>query len=253
MTPFEAVYGRQPPTIVDYIAGTSKLATVDNLLQNRTELLARLRTNLYKAQQRMKHFADGKRTDCEFDVGDLVYVRLQPYRQHSVHRRRSPKLAQRFYGPYHILDRIGKVAYRVELPESSKIHNVVHVSVLKKCKADQQPVDPTWPTKLLDIHPIIQPLHIVGFRQIMRGNCPTPQVLVQWEGQGIEEASWEDWIEFRNAHAEFNLEDEVSLDEEGNVRVVKRKEVLGRGARQLIPSKRYPSQTYAKQRSNFQK
>ncbi|CAM8880380.1 unnamed protein product [Rhodiola kirilowii] len=78
MTPFEVVYGRQPPTIVDYIAGTSKLATVDNLLQNRTELLVRLRTNLYKAQQRMKHFADGKCSDCEFDVGHLVFVRLQP-------------------------------------------------------------------------------------------------------------------------------------------------------------------------------
>lgn len=84
----------------------------------------------------MKLFADQARTKRSFDVGEHVYLKLQPYRQNSVHLRRHPKLASCYYGPYTILQKIGEVAYRLELPPGSKIHPMFHVSLLKKKLSD---------------------------------------------------------------------------------------------------------------------
>ena len=78
-TPFQAVYGRAPPTIPMYIRGQSKLDAVDNDLATRDELLASFRANLFKAQQRMKIQANKHRVDLQLKEGDFVYAKLQPY------------------------------------------------------------------------------------------------------------------------------------------------------------------------------
>jgi hypothetical protein len=62
----------------------------------------------------------------------LVFLRLQPYRQSSLKKSSEKKLRHRFYGPYGLVQRVGEVAYDLELPEVSKIHNVLHVLCLKK-------------------------------------------------------------------------------------------------------------------------
>jgi hypothetical protein len=76
--------------------------------------------------------ADRHRIERSFEVGDLVFLRLQPYRQSSMNKSGAEKLKSRFYGPYRIRCRVGKVAYEPELPEGSQIHKVFHVSCLKK-------------------------------------------------------------------------------------------------------------------------
>ena len=84
LTPFEALYGYPPSKLVDYVPGTTRVAAVDLLLQDRQQLFSLLKTNLAAAQERMKWFADKKRVDRSFAVGDWVYLRLQPYKQSSI-------------------------------------------------------------------------------------------------------------------------------------------------------------------------
>ena len=72
------------------------------------------------------------RVERSFEVGDLVYLWLQPYRQSSLKQKGAEKLKPRFYGPYKVIPKVREVAYELELPKLSKIHNVFHVSSLKK-------------------------------------------------------------------------------------------------------------------------
>ena len=109
----------------------TKLEVVDEIFQSRDQILSLLRSNLQQAQQQMKRYANLRRSEREFEVGQMVYLRLQPYRYPSVVIRRSLKLYPRFYGPFQIICKVGKVAYELDLPRIAQIHQVLHVSQLK--------------------------------------------------------------------------------------------------------------------------
>ena len=84
------------------------------------------------ARNRMKQQADQHRFEHTFQVSDMVFLRLRPYKQSSLKFKGRRKMAPKFYGPYKVLQKIGSVAYKLELPPSSRIHLVFHVSCLKK-------------------------------------------------------------------------------------------------------------------------
>jgi hypothetical protein len=132
MTPYEALYGQRPPTVTTYIPGTSKVQSIDTMLKGCTATLADLKDNLHMAQNRMKQQADQHPSERVFQEGDQVFLWLQPYKQISLKSHGHHKLAPKFYRPYHIIKRIGSMAYKLALPATSKIHLVFHVSCLKK-------------------------------------------------------------------------------------------------------------------------
>ena len=90
----------------------------------------------------MKKFVDAHRQDVIFDIRDWEYIKLQPYRQQSVAKKRCEKLSPRYFGPYMVLGRVGEVAYLLDLSETTKIHPVFHVLQLKKAVGDQHQIQP---------------------------------------------------------------------------------------------------------------
>jgi hypothetical protein len=147
---------------------------VNTFLTNRHHTFIQLKNNLLKAQERMKKFADQKRTEQTFSIGDWVYLKLQPYRQISLSRGRYQKLGPRFYGPFEIEDRVGQVAYRLHMPSGSAIHPVIHISQLKRHISRGQNVSSTLPISGSDAQLHIFPEYILDRRAIRRNNEAVP-------------------------------------------------------------------------------
>lgn len=122
----------------------------------------------------MKKQSDKHRSERSFNVGDWVFLKLQPYTQASVARRSSQKLAFRFFGPFKSEAKIGTVAYRLALPASAQIHPVFHVSQLKKSHGNE-PVTSQLPPPDIEFQVSEQILQ----RCWTSGVHPVEQVLVK--------------------------------------------------------------------------
>jgi hypothetical protein len=143
-SPFKALYGVDPaPGLVPSLR-LADHPDVASILKERQLFSDLLNDQLTKAQNRMKLFADSKRSERSFQVGERVLLKLQPYAQSSVVNMPFPKLAFKCFGPYE-LEKVGSVAYKLKLPDDSVVHPVFHVSQLKTCTPDYSPVHPTLP------------------------------------------------------------------------------------------------------------
>ena len=139
----------------------------------------------------MKSYHDRRRTPLEFQVGDLVLLRVSPMRGVFRFGRRG-KLAPRYVGPYQIIRRIGAVAYELELPESmSSIHPVFHVSMLRKHQADPRiQVEPDALELNPDVTYVDRTIRILD-RDVRRLRTRTvPMVKVQWSAEPTD-ITWE--------------------------------------------------------------
>jgi hypothetical protein len=126
-------------------------------------------------------------------VGEKVLLRLQPYTQSSLVNRPYPKLAYKFYGPFTVLEQIGAVAYKLDLPANNKIHNVFHVSQLKSFTSDYSPVFPDI-SKLVDLNSAsTEPEAILDRRLVKKGNGVVPHMLIKWSNFPATSATWEDY------------------------------------------------------------
>ncbi|WVZ01419.1 hypothetical protein V8G54_027488 [Vigna mungo] len=211
MTPFEVVYGHPPPSIPQGLSSDTSNAAVQFELQSRADIIRKLNNNLQKAQADIKRWADTNRRDLQFQPGDWVYVRLRPHCQVSVAGHYQGKLQKRFFGPFQVLERIGQVAYKLELPSTAKIHNVFHVSFLRQHKGNPPTTSSKLPLEFNDNQPILEPIAILNTKP------NSDLVLVQWRGLPPEDATWEPW---GNLKEQFHLEDKVLLHPEGDERII---------------------------------
>jgi hypothetical protein len=162
----------------------------------------------------MKFQADKKRTDREFQVGDMVYLKLQPYVQSSVATRANHKLSFKYFRPFAIIQRIGKVAYKLQLPSSSTVHPVFHVSQLKHSVGSQN-VSSVLPNMSI---PLQIPEQVLDRRVIVRGGKSIQQVLVHWSSTDEALSSWEDEAALRHRFPAAPAWGQAASQGEENVR-----------------------------------
>ena len=165
----------------------------------------------------MKHYADKHRIEREFQVGDEVYLKLQPYRQTSLALRKNLKLSSKFYGPYPVIDRIGPVAYKLKLPATSQLHPVFHVSLLKKKVGDKTVVSQAPPETDSNGHPLVFPAAVLDKRIVKRRNQAITQLLIVWSNLGPENATWEDYTVLKSQFPSFDPWGQGSVGEGSNV------------------------------------
>ncbi|XP_013639376.1 PREDICTED: uncharacterized protein LOC106344564 [Brassica oleracea var. oleracea] len=170
---------------------------------------------MHKAQQVMKLKADKHRREVEFAVGDRVYLKLRPYREQTVARTVNEKLSVRFYGPFEIKARVGKVAYKLELPEDSKVHPTFHVSQLKKVVGDVTTVTQLPAQLTRDGVLEMEPEEVLDTR--VNEKTGQQEVLVHWKGMPEYDCSWEWKTTMKEQYPGLDLEDKVSLEAGGNV------------------------------------
>jgi acetolactate synthase regulatory subunit len=152
-----------------------------------------IRENLRAAQSRQKSYADGKRRDVVLQEGDYVYLKVSPIRGLRRFKVKG-KLSPRFIGPFKILERVGEVAYRLELPNQlSDVHDVFHISQLKKGLQphDKEPLPMDGLTVKEDLTYTERPIRILETLARVTRNRVIRMCKVQWSNHAEDEATWE--------------------------------------------------------------
>ena len=179
LTPFEVLYGHPPGHFGITNLQTDLIPDLETWLTERNLLTQLIQQQLVRAQQRMKSQADKQRTKREFSVGDSVFLKLQPYIQSYVASRSNQKLSFKFFGPFQITKRIGKVAYKLQLPEHCRIHPLVHVSQLKRHVPPNTQVSADPDIIPTDAADDVQPVIVLDRRCVPIGVSNKTQFLIQ--------------------------------------------------------------------------
>nr|GFA47088.1 putative reverse transcriptase domain-containing protein [Tanacetum cinerariifolium]GFA55227.1 putative reverse transcriptase domain-containing protein [Tanacetum cinerariifolium] len=177
-TPFEALYGRKT-----------------------TEKIVQIKQRIQAARDRQKSYAELKRKPMEFQVRDKVMLKVSPWKG-VVRFGKQGKLNPKYVGPFKVLERVGDVAYKLNLPEElSRVHNTFHVYNLKKCHADEPlavPLDgPHFDDKL---HFVEKPMEIVDCEVKLLKQSRISLVKVRWNSKRVPEFTWERDDQFRKKY-----------------------------------------------------
>ncbi|KAD2805351.1 hypothetical protein E3N88_38728 [Mikania micrantha] len=202
--PFEALYGRKcrSPLCWNEI-GESKL-TGPEIVQETTDKIHKIKERMKAAQDRQKSYADRRRRPLEFSVGDKVMLKVSPWKG-TVRFGKHGKLNPRYIGPFKIVARVGLVAYQLELPlELEGIHDVFHVSNLKKCLVDESLIIPYQEAKVnKQLQFMEEPVEIMD-RQVKKlRRSKIPIVKVRWDSKRGPEFTWEKESEMRKKYPQL--------------------------------------------------
>lgn len=148
--------------------------------------------------------ADKHRSERSFDVSDWVFLKLQPYKQLFVNKRVFHKLAARYFGPFQVMAKMGSVAYQLQLPPDSKIHNVFHVSFLKRSLCNHT-VSGTLPMVIDDGELQVFPIKILDKRLVQNKGKMACEILVQWSNASEDDSTWMDVLEVQTKFPYFDV------------------------------------------------
>ncbi|KAD4586093.1 hypothetical protein E3N88_23694 [Mikania micrantha] len=182
--PFEALYGRKCRSPICWSEVGDSQVIGPELIQETTDKIALIQERIKAARDRQKSYADNRRRPLEFQIGDLVMLKVSPWKGIFRFGKRG-KLSPRFVGPFKILERIGSVAYRLELPpELGNIHDVFHVSNLKKCLVDESLI---VPLKEIQVDEKLQfreePVEVMDREVKVLKRSRIPIVKIRWNSQ----------------------------------------------------------------------
>jgi hypothetical protein len=181
-----------------------KPSLLEDMLKDAEKQVQMVREGLKVAQSRQKSYVDKRKRDLSFEIGDFVYLKVSPMR--GTHRFRvKEKLAPRYVGPFKIIDYKGEVAYQLELsPQLSEVHNVFHVSQLKKCL---RVLEEQLPMEYLDLGGDLtyseRPIKILDNTERVTRSKVIKMCKVQWSHHTKDEATWEHEEELRADYPEL--------------------------------------------------
>lgn len=179
-----------------------------DVVDETTEKIKIVRENMKKAQDRQKKYADQNRREVIFQVCDWVYLKVAAQKGRDRFGK-VEKLATRYIGPYRVMQRVGEVAYQLELPSDMALHPVFHVSMLRRHIRDPTEVEPQRVENLRSNLTYPEGPLRIGERRIRKlKNREIPQVQVFWGKQRRVIVTWEDEERFRATHPELFLEDD---------------------------------------------
>jgi hypothetical protein len=192
MSPFKALYGRNCRTPLHWDQPSEKQVFGPDILLEAEENIRMVRENLKAAQSRQRSYADTRRRELNFEVGDYVYLKVSPIKGTKRFGVKG-KLAPRYIGPYQIQARRGEVPYQLSLPENlSTVHDVFHVSQLNKClrvPEEQLPAEDLEVQE--DLTYIKKPTQILETTDQVTRRSTIRMCKVKWGHHSEEEATWE--------------------------------------------------------------
>ncbi|GKB57242.1 putative reverse transcriptase domain-containing protein [Tanacetum coccineum] len=202
--PYEALYGRKCRSPVCWAEVGEAQLTGPELIQETMEKIILINQRMQAAQDRQKSYADRNRKPMEFEVWDRVMLKVSPWKGVIRFGKRG-KLNPRYVGPFKVLAKVGKVAYKLELPrELSRVHHTFHVSNLNKCYADEPLVMPLEGIHVDDkLQFMEEPVEIME-REIKRlKRSRIPLVKVCWNSRRGPEFTWEREDSFKQKYPQL--------------------------------------------------
>ncbi|GJY46634.1 putative reverse transcriptase domain-containing protein [Tanacetum coccineum] len=199
--PFEALYGRKCRSPVCWAEVGEIQLTGLEIVQETTEKIIQIKQRIQDARDRQKSYADLKRNLIEFQVGDIVMLKVSPWKG-VVRFGKRGKLNPRYVGPFKVLEKVGAVAYKLKLPqELSRVYNTFHVSNLKKCYTDEPLAVPLDGLHIDDkLYFVEEPLKIMD-REVKRlKQSRIPIFKVRWNSRRGPEFTWEREDQFQKKY-----------------------------------------------------
>ncbi|GJR08059.1 putative reverse transcriptase domain-containing protein [Tanacetum coccineum] len=190
--PFEALYGRKCRSPVCWVEVGQVQLTGLNLVRETTEKIIQIKQRMETARDRQKSYADKKRKPMDFQVGDKVTLRVSPWKG-VVRFGKRGKLNLRYVRPFKVLEKVGSVAYKLELPqELSRVHNTFHVSNLKRCYSDDPLIVPLDGLHVDDkLQFVEESVEIMNREVKLLRPSRVPIVKVRWNSKRGPKFMWE--------------------------------------------------------------